>query len=83
MEGKKILTVNNDEICRKSVSNFAKKNNIEAEAVGNGKEAVNKRNPGKYNVIMIDMFMPDMNGYETPKTLKEEEGDKFRKISHY
>ena len=29
------------------------------------------------------MFMPDMNGYETPKTLKEEEGDKFRKISHY
>ena len=31
MEGKKILTVNDDEICRKSVIDFAKKNNIEAE----------------------------------------------------
>ena len=29
------------------------------------------------------MFMPDMNGYETVKALKEAEGDKFRKISHY
>ena len=42
MESKKILTVNDDEICRKSVSNFEKKNNIEEDAVGNGKEAVNK-----------------------------------------
>jgi hypothetical protein len=31
MEGKKILIVNDDEICRKAVNNFAKKNNIEAE----------------------------------------------------
>ena len=82
MESKKILIVDDDEICRKSVSNFAKKNNIEADAVGNGTEAVNKikENPGKYNVIMIDMFMPDMNGYDTAKALKNIEGDKIGKL---
>ena len=31
MYGKTILIVDDDEICLKSVSNFAKKNNIEAE----------------------------------------------------
>ena len=30
---------------------------------------------------MIDMFMPDMNGYETAKALKEAEGEKWENQS--
>jgi CheY-like chemotaxis protein len=82
MEGKKLLVVDDDEMCRRAVSNFAKKNKIDVDAVGCGTDAINKikENSGKYNVIMIDMFMPDMNGYETAKALKEIEGDKIGKL---
>lgn len=69
---KKVLVVDDDTMCRKAVANFAKKLGVEADSAGSGKEAIEKiqSEPSSYFLIMIDMFMPDMNGYQTAKELK-------------
>ena len=42
MEKKKILIVDDDLMCRKALTNFAKKHQIEADLAGSGKEAIDK-----------------------------------------
>ena len=73
MEDKKILIVDDDLMCRKAISNFAKKHGIESDVVGSGKEAIDsvKSNPSSHFLIMIDLYMPDMNGYETAVELQK------------
>ena len=82
MDKKKILVVDDDMMCRKAITNFAKKHGIEAVVAGSGKEAIDlvSNNPGEFLLIMIDLFMPDMNGYETAKELAKVAGDKLGKL---
>ena len=78
---KKILIVDDDEIVRKAIENFAKKNNLESDSVSSGQEAIEKikSNPN-YSLILIDINMPGMDGYETAKNLKETAGDSLGKM---
>ena len=78
---KKILIVDDDEIVRKAIENFAKKNNLESDSVSSGQEAIEKikSNPN-YILILIDINMPGMDGYETAKNLKETAGDNLGKM---
>ena len=43
----------------------------------NGKEAVELYHPGKYDIILMDIQMPVMDGITAYKTLKELHGDKL------
>ena len=78
---KKILIVDDDEIVRKAIETFAKKNNLESDSVSSGQEAIEKikSNPN-YILILIDINMPGMDGYETAKNLKETAGDNLGKM---
>ena len=82
MEKKKILIVDDDLMCRKALTNFAKKHQIEAELAGSGKEAIEKikASPSAYFLIIIDLFMPDINGYETAIELKKIAKDSLGKL---
>ena len=78
---KKILIVGDDEVCRKAIENFAKKNNIASDSAGSGSEAVEKIKAfPTYSLILIDINMPGMDGYETAKALKEAVGDSLGKM---
>ena len=78
---KKILIVDDDEVCRKAIENFAKKNNLNSDSAASGKEAIEKiKSYPNYNLILIDINMPEMDGYETAKNLKENVGDKLGKM---
>ena len=78
---KKILIVDDDEIVRKAIETFAKKNNLESDSASSGQEAIEKikSNPN-YILILIDINMPGMDGYETAKNLKETAGDSLGKM---
>ena len=78
---KKILIIDDDDVCRKAIENFAKKNNIASDSAGSGSEAVEKiKSFPQYCLILIDINMPGMDGYETAKALKDAVGDSIEKM---
>ena len=70
MSSKKILVVDDDMICRKAVTNFAKKHEITADSAETGAEAVEMVKNNQYAIIMIDLFMPGMDGYQTAQQIR-------------
>jgi len=67
----KILIVEDEEICRKALVNFATKAGIESDTAENGKEAVEfckKENP--YDFILMDMYMPELNGTQACEAIR-------------
>ena len=45
----------------------------------NGLEAMSmlSKNPTKYDIVLLDVMMPEMNGFETLKNIRENEYTKF------
>lgn len=46
---------------------------VEADFVNNGKEALDAFSTGKYGILITDLHMPEIDGYELVKTLREQE----------
>ena len=60
----KILVAEDEKICQSAIVNLGKRLGVEVEIANNGKEAVEKVSKFEYNMILMDMFMPEMNGNE-------------------
>ncbi len=58
----KILVAEDEKICQSAIANLGKKLGVEVEVANNGKEAVEKAENCLYNIILMDMYMPEMNG---------------------
>ena len=72
----KILVVDDEEIVIKSCLRILGDADYEVEAVQSGFEAFEKLNENYYDVIILDIMMPKMDGYETCKALKADEATK-------
>jgi DNA-binding response OmpR family regulator len=71
---KKILIVEDDvELC-KGYSDFLA-NNYQVFCANNGKEALDIFEKENIDLIILDLIMPDMNGVETLKKIKEARSD--------
>ncbi len=46
---------------------------VEADFVVNGKEALKALETGKYGILITDLHMPEMDGYELVETLRQKE----------
>ncbi|MBN1806861.1 MAG: response regulator [Sedimentisphaerales bacterium] len=68
----KILVVEDDNVNLKTVIAMLKKLGLETEIARNGKEAVQKATEGHFDLILMDIHMPVMNGYEATKALRKE-----------
>ncbi len=66
----KILIVDDDRILRKGIATFLKNEGNETDEVSNGKEALEKINVEKYDLIISDVQMPEMNGIDLLKEIK-------------
>jgi CheY-like chemotaxis protein len=61
----KILLVEDnpfDQLIVQSLVNYA---GFEVDVVGNGKEAIETLSASRYDLVLMDLEMPIMNGYET------------------
>lgn len=66
----KILVVEDNLMNQKFIIRLLKKLNINFELAEDGKEAIEKVNGKKYDVILMDIQLPDTNGFEVTKTIK-------------
>jgi CheY-like chemotaxis protein len=66
----KILLAEDEKICQSAVANLGKRLGVEVDLANDGKEAVEKASNKEYNLILMDMFMPEMNGYQATEQIR-------------
>jgi CheY-like chemotaxis protein len=70
---KRILVVDDDEMVLMALEELLKPEGYEVQTVPSGKEALQKLDQGGYDLLMLDVIMPEMDGYELCKRIREKE----------
>jgi len=74
-EKQSILIVDDDESTRKTLSMIFERKGYHIETAGTGQEAIEKTNKRFFNVALLDIKLPDMEGVELLAPLKEKHPD--------
>ena len=70
-EKKRILVIDDDADLRESITMLLNRAGFIVDAVENGQEAIEKSKLNFYNVALIDIVLPDINGIDLLKKLKD------------
>ena len=70
-ESARILVIDDEESIRRSVSMTLESAGYNVDAAENGKQAIEKAQANFYNLALIDIRLPDMEGTELLTTLTE------------
>ncbi len=70
MPGEHILVVDDEKLIQKAVKSAYKIENMEVTAVSGGKEALTLLKQKNYDLILLDILMPDIDGFEVVRTLR-------------
>ena len=71
MDKKKILVVDDEERMRKIVSDFLQREGYEIEEAGDGAEAVEKFELDPADLIILDVMMPRMDGWQACREIRK------------
>ncbi|NPA61860.1 MAG: response regulator [Epsilonproteobacteria bacterium] len=71
----RILLAEDNEINQEIVSGLLENSKIELDIAKNGREAVDMFKRGKYTLILMDIQMPVMDGYEATKIIRQIDSD--------
>jgi CheY-like chemotaxis protein len=66
----KILLVDDDQICQMPIKTFSKKLGLDVDVANNGKEGLEKVKNNDYDLILLDIYMPEMDGYQTINAIR-------------
>ena len=72
---KKILVVDDDPNMRELLREELEEEGYEVEAAENGEEALKKFSSGDYDLVILDIEMPGMNGLEVAGKIREMKKD--------
>lgn len=75
LSGMSILLVEDNKINQKVATNFLSKWGVQTDIADNGKIAVDMVQRKSYDVILMDLQMPVMNGIEATKVIRQLGGD--------
>ena len=71
----KILVAEDNIINQKVAQTFFKNLGYEIDIAGNGKVAVEKANQKEYDIVFMDIMMPEMDGWEATQLMRDEGKD--------
>lgn len=80
LEGKRILIAEDNKINFFVVSKFLSKWGINVSHAINGKEAIDLIDKNEYDLILMDLHMPEMDGIEATKLLRESENEAIKDL---
>jgi DNA-binding NtrC family response regulator len=72
-----ILIVDDDEVMCSTLADVLKKMSYEVTTVQTGEDALNPLREGIFDLILLDMILPDMNGLDVLKKIREIDSDSF------
>jgi DNA-binding NtrC family response regulator len=75
MEGDRVLLVDDEEEFVRALAKRLKARGLHVEFTGDGKSAVEKLKQSDFDVIVLDLAMPGIDGLETLKRLKKVDPD--------
>lgn len=67
----RVMIVDDEERFRNTLKKLLIADGLDAHAVGSGKEAIEEMKKKEYDVILLDVKMPEMNGIEALAELKK------------
>ncbi len=73
----KVLVVDDEELIRLSLRKLLEKNGFEVEVAGSAAEALRKLEENGFRVIITDIMMPDMDGIELLRRIKERDSSVY------
>ena len=71
----KILVVEDEKDLNNIITKHLKKNNFSVDSVFDGEEAIDFLEYGSYDLVILDVMMQKMNGYEVVKHLRENKNE--------
>ena len=71
MEKKRILVIDDDEVVRKNFKAILELEGYNVDTAVTAKEAVDKSNASFYNLALIDIRLPDMEGTQLLTTMRD------------
>jgi PAS domain S-box-containing protein len=74
----KLLWVDDDPQIREVAKELLEVIGCEGEIVGSGEDALTKLNKGNYDLVITDIGMPNMNGWELADKIRENYGSKIK-----
>ena len=73
-DGISVLVVDDDDGCRRAIGALLEEAGYQVSAVGSGHDALQIAASERPRVVILDVCMPDMSGYEVCRQLKERFG---------
>jgi HAMP domain-containing protein/signal transduction histidine kinase/DNA-binding response OmpR family regulator len=72
---KSLLIIEDDEVAQQSMIEFIGEGDVETVAVGTAHEAMERLRSKQFDCVVLDLGLPDMNGFELMERIKSEIGD--------
>jgi DNA-binding response OmpR family regulator len=77
---KRALVCEDDGPIRSLVSHVVQREGFKVDAVGDGAEALTKLADDKYDLLILDLMMPQVDGFEVLRRLREKMPSQLRRV---